>query len=244
VLVVQMLGAAGTQAIAAVPQGGSSATSNSSDLSPEAAASQKAAASGSPVEVSEETTPTQLVTAQPDGTFTAEFDPEPVPAKQASGWVPVDTDLEVTSSGQLAPKAAAADIAFSGGGAHAPLARIARDGKTYSVSSPWTLPAPTLSGSTATYMNVMPGTDLVVQATPDGFSEFLRGTPGVYAREESHPRGCGAERRSIAASARPRSGRVSSPAEPGGANAWPGGSLGVMNSPERVVVSRTGAYDR
>lgn len=43
------------------------------------------------------------------------------------------------------------------------------------------------------------------------FSEFLRGTPGVYARVESHPRGCGAERRSIAASARPRSGRVSSP---------------------------------
>ncbi|MDQ1042375.1 hypothetical protein QFZ76_000611 [Streptomyces sp. V4I2] len=43
--------------------------------------------------------------------------------------------------------------------------------------------------------------------TPD-FSEFLRGTPGVYAREESHPRGCGAERRSITVSARPGSGRV------------------------------------
>src|SRR5690349_19756847 len=87
-----------------------------------------------------------LVTAQPDGTFTAEFDPEPVRAKQASGWVPVDTTLETTSSGELAPKAAAADITFSGGGTRAPLARIKQDGKTYSVSSPWTLPAPTLSG--------------------------------------------------------------------------------------------------
>ncbi|MFH9969877.1 LamG-like jellyroll fold domain-containing protein [Streptomyces mirabilis] len=173
VLVVQMLGAAGTQAIAAVPQGSSSATSDGSDLSPEAAASQKAAASRSPVEVSEETTPTQLVTAQPDGTFTAEFDPEPVRAKQASGWVPVDTTLETTSSGELAPKAAAADITFSGGGTRAPLASIKQDGKTYSVSSPWRLPAPTLSGPTATYANVMPGADLVVQATPDGFSENL-----------------------------------------------------------------------
>ncbi|GHD79303.1 hypothetical protein GCM10010317_099810 [Streptomyces mirabilis] len=26
------------------------------------------------------------------------------------------------------------------------------------------------------------------------FSEFLRGTPGVEAREETHPRDCGAER--------------------------------------------------
>lgn len=168
-----MLGAAGAQAIAAVPQGGSSATSDGSDLSPEAAASQKAASSGLPVEVSEETTPTQLVTAQPDGTFTVEFDPGPVRAKRGSGWVQVDTDLEVTSSGRLAPKATAADITFSGGGSSTPLAVIAQDGKTYSVSSPWLLPAPTLSGSTATYPNVMHGTDLVVQATPDGFSENL-----------------------------------------------------------------------
>lgn len=173
VLVVQLLGTVGAQANAAIPQGGSSATSDGGDLSPEAAASQKAASSGLPVEVGEETTPTQLVTAQPDGMFTVELDPEPVRAKQASGWVPVDTDLKVMPSGRLAPKAAAADITFSGGGSGAPLARITRDGKTYSVSSPWTLPTPTVSGSTATYRDVMFGTDLVVQAMPDGFSENL-----------------------------------------------------------------------
>lgn len=172
-LVVQMLGTVGTHAVAADVQGSPAATSDSGYLSPEAAASQKAAESGSPVEVSEETTPTQMVTAQPDGTFTVEFDPGPVRVKQASGWVPVDTDLETTSSGQVAPKAAAADVAFSGGGSSDPLARITQDGKTYSVSSPWKLPAPTLSGSSATYADVMPGTDLVVAATPDGFSENL-----------------------------------------------------------------------
>ncbi|MGW0837332.1 LamG-like jellyroll fold domain-containing protein [Streptomyces prunicolor] len=173
-LLVQLVGAAGAHAVADAPvPKASSATDDPTDLSPEAAASRKAAESGSPVAVDAETTPTQLVTARPDGTFTVEFDPGAVRARQASGWVPVDTDLATTSSGLLAPKAAAVDIAFSGGGAHDPLARITKDGKTYSVGSPWTLPTPTLSGSTATYADVLPGTDLVVQATADGFSENL-----------------------------------------------------------------------
>ncbi|MFI6546306.1 LamG-like jellyroll fold domain-containing protein [Streptomyces prunicolor] len=179
-LLVQLVGAAGAHAVADAPvrkassaTTGTTGTNDPTDLSPEAVASRKAAESGSPVAVDAETTPTQLVTAQPDGTFTVEFDPEAVRARQASGWVPVDTDLATTSSGLLAPKAAAVDIAFSGGGAHDPLARITKDGKTYSVGSPWTLPAPTLSGSTATYADVLPGTDLVVQATADGFSENL-----------------------------------------------------------------------
>lgn len=174
-LLVQLLGAAGAQAVGVTAARSLSAAADGgvSDLSPEAAASQKAALSGSPVEVNAETTPTQLITAQPDGTFTVQFDPVPVRAKRASGWVPVDTDLQTTSSGEVAPKAAATDTAFSGGGTRAPLASITQDGKTYSVKSPWALPTPLLAGATATYRDVMPGTDLVVQATPDGFSENL-----------------------------------------------------------------------
>ncbi|MDQ0933372.1 hypothetical protein QFZ49_003312 [Streptomyces turgidiscabies] len=172
-LFVQLVGAAGAHAAADTPVRASSATDDPTDLSPEAVASGQAARSGSPVAVDAETTPTQLVTAQPDGTFTVEFDPEPVRVHHTSGWVPVDTDLATTVGGQLAPKAAAVDVTFSGGGAHDPLARITKDGKTYSVGSPWTLPAPSLDGSTATYADVLPGTDLVVQATADGFSENL-----------------------------------------------------------------------
>ncbi|MEU2876262.1 LamG-like jellyroll fold domain-containing protein [Streptomyces sp. NPDC007070] len=174
-LVVPLLGAAGVQATAATVSGTTSgvAGGDAGDLSPEAAASRQAAASGSPVEVSAETTPTQLVTAQPDGTFTVRFDPAPVRAKQASGWVPVDTSLERAPSGEIVPKAAAADVAFSGGGSGTPLASITKDGKTYRVHAPWSLPVPTLAGSAATYADVMPGTDLVVRATPDGFNENL-----------------------------------------------------------------------
>lgn len=143
------------------------------DLSPEAAASQQAAESGKPVDVTDETTPTQLVTANPDGTFTAEASPEPVRVKQGADWVPVDTDLQPDSSGLIVPKAAAAHIAFSGGGSTAPLATIEAGGRSYTVRSPWELPEPELSGSTATYADVLPGIDLVVAATADGFSENL-----------------------------------------------------------------------
>ncbi|MET7457266.1 LamG-like jellyroll fold domain-containing protein [Streptomyces sp. NPDC005574] len=182
-LIVQLAGVTGAHAATLTVIDSSPVTTDTrSGLSPEAVASQKAAASGSPVEVSTETTPTQLVTAHPDGTFTAEFDPEPVRIKAASGWVPVDTDLQTSPSGSIAPRAAAADITFSGGGSQDPLASIGRDGRTYSVDSPWPLPRPTLSGSTATYPNVMSGIDLVVQATPDGFSENLI----VKSRDAAH----------------------------------------------------------
>lgn len=175
-LFVQLLGAAGVQAVAETASNAerTTAATDSGDLSPEAAASREAATSGVPVAVTADTTPTQIVTAQPDGTFTAALDPAPVRVQKESGWVAVDTDLRMTSAGDAVPKAAAADVAFSGGGSRGePLATIAADGKVYRISSPWALPAPTLAGPTATYADVMPATDLVVRATPDGFSENL-----------------------------------------------------------------------
>jgi hypothetical protein len=171
-LVIQPLVTVGAHPAAAVTaQTDTSVTT--ADLSPEAAASKKAAQTGSPVEVGEETTPTQLVTAQPDGSFTAELSPEPVRAEKNGTWVAVDTTLHTDASGAVVPAASAADVVFSGGGPSAPLARITTDGRTYSVGSPWTLPKPTLSGSTATYADVLPGVNLTVSATPDGFSENL-----------------------------------------------------------------------
>ncbi|OIV38549.1 hypothetical protein BIV57_05265 [Mangrovactinospora gilvigrisea] len=94
-------------------------------------------------------------------------------AKQDGSWVPIDTTLQKNADGTIAPKASAAGLAFSGGGAAAPLAKITDGAKSYSVHAPWSLPAPTLAGSTATYASVLPGVDLVVKATPDGFSENL-----------------------------------------------------------------------
>ncbi|MFJ2646705.1 LamG-like jellyroll fold domain-containing protein [Streptomyces sp. NPDC087420] len=166
-------GFAAQQAAAATPTATGQASSASDNLSPEAAASQKAVSSDAPVVVADETTPTQLVTAHPDGTFTVDVSPGPVRVQQGGAWVPVDTDLRLDAAGAVVPKAAAVPMEFSGGGSTAPLARMGDAGKTYTVGSPWTLPAPVLAGATATYQNVMPGIDLVVEATPDGFSENL-----------------------------------------------------------------------
>lgn len=168
-----MLGVGAHVAVADSSSSSNSQTSSSSaaDLSPEAAASKMAADSDSPVEVTADTTPTERVVAQPDGTFTLDADTTPVRARQGSGWVPLDTTLQSASENLLRPKAAAVDVAFSDGGATTPLASVTRDGKSYSISAPWTLPIPTLSGSTATYASVLPGVDLVVSAVPDGFTE-------------------------------------------------------------------------
>ncbi len=176
-LVVQPLIVVGAHAAVADSTSGSvqsAADPGSTDagLSPEASASKQATDSGDPVQVDADTTATDTVTALPDGTFRLDASAVPVRAKQGDGWVPLDTTLQVQSDGSLKPKVAAADLVFSGGGS-SELATMSHDGASYSVSAPWTLPAPTVSGSEATYASVLPGVDLVVTALADGFSEDL-----------------------------------------------------------------------
>ena len=173
VLLVQPLVLAGAHVATADGSSGSSATSASSNagLSADAKASQKAADSGSPVVVDEDTTPTEQVTALPDGTFRLDAATTPVRTNQGGTWVPLDTTLAAQADGSLKPKAAVTDLTFSGGGSSTPLATMSQGGLSYSVSAPWTLPVPTVSGSTATYASVLPDVDLVVSAVPEGFTE-------------------------------------------------------------------------
>ncbi|RAG80376.1 hypothetical protein DN069_38465 [Streptacidiphilus pinicola] len=86
----------------------------------------------------------------------------------------MDATLVANSSGGFSPKAAANPLSISAGGT-GPLATMtAPDGKALSLTLPFTLPAPTVSGDAATYANVLPDTDLVVTATVRGdISEVL-----------------------------------------------------------------------
>ncbi|MFC9688333.1 LamG-like jellyroll fold domain-containing protein [Kribbella sp. NPDC056951] len=134
----------------------------------EAQAVRQAAATGERVEVPGKTTETSRVLAEPDGSMTAELNAAPVRSRQGSEWVPIDTTLEFAPDGSVHPRAAA-DLTLSGGGAGS-LARLGIDDDALTMSSPWSLPKPVLSGSTATYGEVLPGVDLVVEATREAFT--------------------------------------------------------------------------
>ncbi|WP_160150198.1 LamG-like jellyroll fold domain-containing protein [Nonomuraea solani] len=112
------------------------------------------------------------VHANPDGTFTAELSTVPVRVKRGSGWVPVDTTLRRRADGGVEPAAATAPVVFSGGGDQ-PLARLGQSDAHIELRWPAPLPKPVLNGGAATYPEVLPGVDLRMAATAQGFTEVL-----------------------------------------------------------------------
>ncbi|MFJ8827688.1 LamG-like jellyroll fold domain-containing protein [Streptomyces sp. NPDC102467] len=142
----------------------------------EASASARAAASGEPVEVTSARTPYTTTQANPDGTFTLTQSTQPQRAKGADGsWRDIDVTLEKRADGTVGPKAAVADLAFSGGGSGAALIRLGH-GADQSLTLGWAtdLPVPSLEGPTATYADTpVTGVDLQLTATADGYHEVL-----------------------------------------------------------------------
>lgn len=140
----------------------------------EASALAAARAAGHPVEALADRTEFSQTFANPSGTLTLNESPTPVRVRRGDGtWTPVDLTLRAAPDGTVAPAASIAGVAFSGGGASTPLARIARDGDDVALGWPGALPVPTLDGPTATYANVLPGVDLRLIAQPLGFSTLL-----------------------------------------------------------------------
>jgi hypothetical protein len=132
-----------------------------------------AAAQGSPVRVAELTTQTRVVDAQPDGTMKARLSARIERVVRDGRWVGVDTTLVRRPDGTVVPRAVDVDLTFSGGGVKTPLVRYGRDGRHAALTWPGRLPAPALSGPTATYAQVLPGVDLVVRAEVSGYSHYL-----------------------------------------------------------------------
>ncbi|WP_084012835.1 LamG-like jellyroll fold domain-containing protein, partial [Thermobifida halotolerans] len=132
----------------------------------------EAAESGEPVEVASATDERSQVFANPDGTFTLETHASPVRVRTPEGWAEVDTTLVRTPDGRVRPRAAAVDMAFSGGGDDA-LARVALGGRSVELGWLGTLPEPVLVEDRATYPDVLPDVDLVLTAGVDGFAQVL-----------------------------------------------------------------------
>lgn len=158
-----------TDTAAAIPSSRSAPTA----LMGEAAASAAAREYNTPVRVSDLTTETEDVLANPDGTFTWTQSVRPVRVRRGDTWRPLDLTLVRRADGVIGPEAASVDLRLSGGGRQSPLVVVGKDG--YEVGLGWDgeLPAPELDGPTATYREVLPDVDLVVTAVVEGFNQVL-----------------------------------------------------------------------
>jgi len=132
-----------------------------------------AVTSGRAVAVTAATTPTQTLTANPDGSLTLTQAVRPVRKLVDGVWTDLDATLRVAGDGSIVPTTAVGDLRLSAGG-DGPLATMSGGGRSLALRAPFRLPAPTLAADTATYAGVLPGVDLKVTAdTQGGFSEVF-----------------------------------------------------------------------
>ncbi|MEU6497423.1 LamG domain-containing protein [Streptomyces sp. NPDC046984] len=155
------------------------------DMSAAQTPSERAAASGEPVEVMGERTEYSQTFANPDGTYTLKQATSPQRAKDAQGeWHDIDMTLVHRSDGTIGPRYAAVEESFSAGGPK-DMVRLEQGQRTLSIRWPGDLPQPSLDGATATYAEVLPGVDLLLTAVPDGYREVLRVTSAESAQNEA-----------------------------------------------------------
>ncbi|MGO4594883.1 hypothetical protein AB4Z18_13800 [Leifsonia sp. 2TAF2] len=122
----------------------------------------------------DQTTPTQLIEALPDGSMQATSSIVPQRAKVSGLWTDIDTSLRATDDGWLAPRVTAAGVKFTAGGSSTIAQVQSESGQWFTETWPYgKLPRPTVSGSHAIYPGVFPGVDLRLTATNAGMSEVL-----------------------------------------------------------------------
>ncbi|SEN74569.1 LamG-like jellyroll fold domain-containing protein [Actinacidiphila rubida] len=154
------------------PSGTSPSATRHGGTDPLQAALDSARTSGRPVPIDALTDTATTVVANPDGTFTRSESSSPQRVRQNGRWVPIDTTLVRRPDGTYAPRAATTQVTFSGGGSGA-LVTLADGSDAVGFSWPGTLPAPTVSGDTATYPDVLPQVDLQLTADAAGYSSVL-----------------------------------------------------------------------
>ena len=135
---------------------------------------EQAAATGTDVVVDALTTPTELVTASPDGSFTKTLTVEPSRMLHQGQWADISTDL-IDAGEVLRPQMAPADLSL-GKGKSRHMATVG-DSQGHSVTESWPygeLPAPVLKANTATYPGVLPGVDLIQVVKKQGISQVLK----------------------------------------------------------------------
>ncbi|MFD2768242.1 DNRLRE domain-containing protein [Micromonospora eburnea] len=132
---------------------------------------------GKKVRIAGMTSDTSEFWALPDGRVDAEVHLGPVRLRdeQSGGWKSVDFSLVPQADGSVAAKAHPADLRLSGsaGEGEHDLVSLTADGGRVSLGWSGRLPAPVVEGTKATYPEVRPGVDLVVESTRTGFEQFV-----------------------------------------------------------------------
>jgi hypothetical protein len=148
--------------MASVDSSGSSAGQSAAVGSAVAAARAQALRTDRPVTVSALTTATTTVTVRPKvEPLTVREYMLPVRVLQQGKWVPVSTSLH-RSGRALVPAAVPGDSIRVSGGLGSALASVSVAHTSIGLSWPGRLPRPVVAGSSATYLNVLPGVNLVV----------------------------------------------------------------------------------
>jgi hypothetical protein len=133
---------------------------------------------GGRVEVAGEESETTQVWANPDGTLQAEVASGPVRVRDSKGaWAPVDLTLVAQPDGSVVSRTHPVGLRLSGAqaaDAEHDLAALGTGPDAVTVGWRGKLPAPVLSGTTATYVDALPGVDVLVEAVRTGFEYSLR----------------------------------------------------------------------
>ncbi|XVV15196.1 hypothetical protein ACQP2X_12885 [Actinoplanes sp. CA-131856] len=129
---------------------------------------------GDRVKIDDATTQTAEFYATPDGKVVGKISSDAQRFARDGAWVPIDLTLRKQADGSVAPAAYPQEMRFSGAreAETGNLAVMGSDDDKVAVGWKGALPEPKLDGSKATYADVMPGVDLVVQATRSGFEQF------------------------------------------------------------------------
>jgi hypothetical protein len=141
----------------------------------EANARLTAQAQGRRIEVVGARTEKTTLWANPDGTMSVESSAGPVRYRENGKWVAVDVSFVKNADGSIRSKAHPRGLKLAGatGAAGGDLLTLGRGEQAVSLGWEGALPEPELEGHTATYENVLPATDLVVEATRTGFEQYL-----------------------------------------------------------------------
>jgi hypothetical protein len=174
----------GTTALSVIPAHAATSLANSSastastttvNTDPRYAALAKAQATDEPVTVSTLTTGDSTTQALPDGELATTTTVLPTRMQDASGaWVNIDPTLVQNADGSITTTATPNTLALSGGGTGPVITTTDPSGDSMALSLPVSLPAPALSGASATYSDIYPGIDFTVTANPSGgFSDVF-----------------------------------------------------------------------